>query len=778
MCELCEEFNQLDFTETTEYLGLGAIHFDDNDNQVKNHYSDSIIYTYGGNDSVNIYLFGNTYYLGDGDDYAWVSGENQHVFGEAGNDKFSARGDNHILDTGDGDDYIWLTGNNHQAFMGLGNDKIKATGQFHTINMGGDDDYAYLEGMAMRINGGIGNDKLRAYGDKMSLYGDEGNDRLLIHQGTDGELYGGDGNDKLFVYNGNHRLDGNSGSDSIFAGDGNDTAIYLYSENIDAKDQYYGGAGVDTLILKFSHEDLASIIQQSSLWSSETAWRTALNQAFYESNGIKQNLSDYGFNLSIENFEILQIDLPNQTMPLLSITDSEVIEGNNDDSTILQFSVELSHISNEDVSFYYTLSGLTASGLLDKDYQSSQGHVVIEAGQQNVLLDVTVFGDSAFEADETLQIELHQITGAEALNTHATGTIINDDVLDDSALTVPIFNSKIDADTIIYLDFDGELVTDTYWNNTRNKPVIEAKAYSTDDDYANFSTQELNNIETIWQRVAEDYAPFNVNVTTDRSLYDATDSSSSLHAMITGSKGSILNLSKAGGVALYNVLGRSDYYKPAWVFAGQWSGNEKRAGEATSHEIGHNLGLYHDGEYGGDGYYRGHDNGDTGWAPIMGIGYYKNVTQWSNGGYPGFNNHQDDLLALSNYLGYRDDDHSDEIQDASLLHLAGGLAAEGVIETNTDIDVFKIMTETELTLSIKPQAIGANLDILATLMDENGQVLQTSNPLNKLDANIQIQTTEAQTFYVSITGTGKGDDPSVSGYSDYGSLGYYSIDII
>ena len=46
--------------------------------------------------------------------------------------------------------------------------------------------------------------------------------------------------------------------------------------------------------------------------------------------------------------------------------------------------------------------------------------------------------------------------------------------------------------------------------------------------------------------------------------------------------------------------------------------------EAASHEAGHNLGLSHDGTR-KTGYYAGH--GD--WAPIMGVGYYREVSQWS-----------------------------------------------------------------------------------------------------------------------------------------------------
>lgn len=35
--------------------------------------------------------------------------------------------------------------------------------------------------------------------------------------------------------------------------------------------------------------------------------------------------------------------------------------------------------------------------------------------------------------------------------------------------------------------------------------------------------------------------------------------------------------------------------------------------------------IYHDGT-GSTAYYEGHGSGETGWAPIMGTSYYKNLT--------------------------------------------------------------------------------------------------------------------------------------------------------
>ena len=94
-----------------------------------------------------------------------------------------------------------------------------------------------------------------------------------------------------------------------------------------------------------------------------------------------------------------------------------------------------------------------------------------------------------------------------------------------------------------------------------------------------------------------------------------------------------------GGVAYIGIFDdTSDYYKPALVFYDALgAGNEKYVAEAISHEAGHNMGLAHDGTA-STGYYPGHGSGATGWAPIMGVGYYQPLVQWSKGEYAGANN--------------------------------------------------------------------------------------------------------------------------------------------
>jgi hypothetical protein len=75
-------------------------------------------------------------------------------------------------------------------------------------------------------------------------------------------------------------------------------------------------------------------------------------------------------------------------------------------------------------------------------------------------------------------------------------------------------NSLLGANHTIYLDFNGHTTSGTSWNTSYNKTNIVTPAFDFDGNTGSFSNAELETIQYIWQRVAEDFIPFNVNVTT------------------------------------------------------------------------------------------------------------------------------------------------------------------------------------------------------------------------------------------------------------------------
>ena len=342
-------------------------------------------------------------------------------------------------------------------------------------------------------------------------------------------------------------------------------------------------------------------------------------------------------------------------------------------------------------------------------------------------------------------------------------------------------HSRPGAKKIIYLDFDGHDLTGTAWSPSA---YLYAPACDWDGNPSSFSETEKGYIELIWSRVAEDYAPFDVDVTTELLSPDlitrsgSTDTIYGTRVVIAPGIASTVCGSRCGGVAYVGIYGQTnDYYKPALVFPDMLNCDVKSIAEAISHEVGHNLNLQHDGTS-STGYYQGQGTGETGWAPIMGVGYYKNLVQWSKGEYTSANNLQDDLQVISGYIPYRTDDVGDTIAAARPLSLVNGaFSASGVIGKTGEKDVFSLAAgigsvTAQITVANSPST---NLDALLELLNAAGTVLATSNPLDTLATGLlSYSVPSAGTYYLRVSGVGKGD-PKSTGYSNYGSLGQYSI---
>ena len=351
---------------------------------------------------------------------------------------------------------------------------------------------------------------------------------------------------------------------------------------------------------------------------------------------------------------------------------------------------------------------------------------------------------------------------------------------------VPGLSSKPGADQTIFLDFDGHIVENTYWNSRNGGAAIHAQPYSTDADPFTFTTSELDRIEEIFRRVAEDFAPFDVNVTTvDPGVAAFTQGGTAIRTIIStdtdsAAMGGTGNrwYENAGGVAYLNSFGWSSD-TPVWVFENALgNGNEKLIAEAASHEVGHAFGLRHDGTS-STGYYRGHGDGETGWASIMGVGYYESLSQWNDGSYADANNAQDDLAIIASWVGYESDLAGDTIDAAAelLADATGSFDVGGLIERTDDVDMYTFTTGGgEFGITASPFDLDdgkANLDILLTLADATGSIIASANPVAGLAASIELALDAGQ-YFVSVDGVGAGD-PMGTGYTDYGSLGWFSL---
>jgi hypothetical protein len=409
--------------------------------------------------------------------------------------------------------------------------------------------------------------------------------------------------------------------------------------------------------------------------------------------------------------------------------------------------------------------------------------------RSNFLSDPTLLVDAE---DQLLYIEplSEQADAAESAEAAAGAAAAGIDPA--AALTL---HSKPGSARVIYLDFDGQTVVNTAWNS-KTGGACYADPYDSDGVPGAFSQAELTAIAGVWARVAEDYAPFDVDVTTvDPGAAAITRTSQSdsrygTRVLVTRSvsvcpNGKTLYASVCtggcGGIAYVGVFdqtGNHAYYQPALVFQNGVGSGQKNVAEAAAHEAGHNLGLSHDGNA-ASAYYSGHGS----WAPIMGVGYYKAITQWSRGEYAGATQTQDDLAVMqSNGARTLRDDYPDNKPQA----LTAASAVTGIISTRSDADVFAVTVSQQSTITVTatPAATSPNLDIALTPGGFGGGV--TVNPRSGstsvdvatgMDASISA-TVAPGTYTVRIDGGGAPAVDAVdTGYSDYASLGAYTVSL-
>ena len=356
----------------------------------------------------------------------------------------------------------------------------------------------------------------------------------------------------------------------------------------------------------------------------------------------------------------------------------------------------------------------------------------------------------------------------------------------------------------IYLDFDGVSVGNIAWTGM-GLPQGDHPGWDPMQDGAGFSDRERAAIQETWARVAEDFAPFDVDVTTqDPGEAALTRSSSSdldygTHLVVTDSLTAWQTLCSqaCGGLAWIGRFGAvepASDYQLAWVFSTGAGGIARTVAEAAAHEVGHTFDLTHDGTHadGDDSYYEGHEP----WAPIMGAAYDQGVTQWSNGDYADANNQQDDVAVIAELAPLRTDEAG--ATPATAVQVPTGTA---YITSRADVDYYALGScEGPVTVAAQPAAMGADLDLALTVVDSTGDPVAAGAPATAAPAGpvpypwedglvmqAPVVTGMAAAISVSLpagdyfavvdgggAAAGGSGDP-VTDYDDYGSLGAYTL---
>ena len=201
---------------------------------------------------------------------------------------------------------------------------------------------------------------------------------------------------------------------------------------------------------------------------------------------------------------------------------------------------------------------------------------------------------------------------------------------------------------VIFLDFDGEYVNSPYWiGQNAGLPF-----------FATPSGLNSTEIKNIVDSITFDFAQFkNINVTTDSNVYNSASIVRRHRVIITENYEWYCGPTAcAGGVA---YIGSIDWGLeiPSFVFSKALGYRQKYIAEASSHEVGHTFGLYHQSSYDAScnflaEYFAGFGTSTTGRAPIMGNSYSRPGYWWIGPTSASCNHIQNDSLVIRQLVGY------------------------------------------------------------------------------------------------------------------------------
>jgi hypothetical protein len=328
-------------------------------------------------------------------------------------------------------------------------------------------------------------------------------------------------------------------------------------------------------------------------------------------------------------------------------------------------------------------------------------------------------------------------------------------VLSAASATLPVLHSYEGASKTLYLNFLGNDVT-TDWKTAKGDVTgVVTHTFDIDGDPNQFSGTEQDMIRHIWEIVAEDFAPFDIDVTTvyagtfengkalqvaigdtNRDEFLATGISK-LNGFVDDAGIPVLalptNIQRQMAIRAAQAALNSDAFPEEEIIAQYMDqvGWETMVGigNTVSHEAGHAFGMQHDRAANGGEY----DNGTDTWTPIMGSNLPTDRHTWSKhawdsrvtetGNEPIYD---DALQILTEVLGLRADDHGDSNELATpMTEVNPGFSfvQSGIIGTMEDKDVFSFRVELAATYRIRVDVASfGNLDSRFTLSTAAGIV--------------------------------------------------------
>jgi hypothetical protein len=335
---------------------------------------------------------------------------------------------------------------------------------------------------------------------------------------------------------------------------------------------------------------------------------------------------------------------------------------------------------------------------------------------------------------------------------------------------LPILNSRPSAPAAIYMCFVGD-------------PVQAMVPYSTDSDPATFNAGEQADIYHIWQATALYYSMFDINVTT---IQPGTNGSPNVPmGWLT------LTSSISSGGATITIEGFPDTSTNS--YNGAWDTQYRYTGGA--HELGHDLGLNHQGTYDllGNLTATYSSGADALHGAMMGGDYSQQLHKWLIG-HPNANQGnspmptvlQDDMAVIANTIatkvpgytgdGYSNDNSGSTFATAVPLTFSNGKAqTTGVIDRLSDVNMYSFSTTGGRYSLSTTRAMpdyedignsGSQVDLKVTVYDSAGNIIaaQDGDPIAALSTQTMVNnqffnlTLGSGTYYVAVSSHGNYDD--------------------
>jgi hypothetical protein len=346
-------------------------------------------------------------------------------------------------------------------------------------------------------------------------------------------------------------------------------------------------------------------------------------------------------------------------------------------------------------------------------------------------------------------------------------------------IPVPAFSSLPGAPATLYLDFDGHFQDVAAISG---HPNLLSPAFAIDSDGTNWDA-EFFVIREIWARVAEDYAPFNINVTTVKPT-DFSENALVLRVVITGED--FRSDKDQGGVAHVGAFDDPDTPNVVYVFSKSkgFDAETDPAGlratasiaNLASHEAGHAFGLEHQSVFTNGKLVEEYNPGDAEKAPIMGNanGSQRGVW-WEGTNADGVFQRDVNIIGSSiNGFGFRSDENNISFAEPEQLRATEqGYAGQGIINSVSDVDVFRFDTQGgRVAVSLDGARVEGffgevsigNLDAIVELYNNQGELLLRDAAVNSHFAAVDAPNLAAGNYFVKVLSQGMPGD-----------LGQYSV---